>query len=129
MISEFYRITFRLWYKNGNITVESTYRNVDVQIKSRFPDLMSILLSRVDSKRVAITVKLNSLCPYPELFWSAFSRIRNEYGEILRIFPYSVRMRENADQNNSEYGHFLRREKQRVYPKIRHDYKTIYIKD
>ena len=27
--------------------------------------------------------------------------------EILCISPYSVRMRENADQNNSEYGHFL----------------------
>ena len=27
---------------------------------------------------------------------------------ILRIFLYSVRMRENADQKNSEYGHFLR---------------------
>ena len=26
----------------------------------------------------------------------------------LRISPYSVRMRENTDQNNSEYGHFLR---------------------
>ena len=24
-----------------------------------------------------------------------------------RISPYSVRMRENADQNNSEHGHFL----------------------
>ena len=46
--------------------------------------------------------------PYSELFWSVFSRIPNEYGEILRISPYSVRMRENADQNNSEYGHFLR---------------------
>ena len=31
-----------------------------------------------------------------------------EYGEKLRIPPYSVRMREIADQNNSEYGHFLR---------------------
>ena len=28
----------------------------------------------------------------------AFSRIRTEYGEILRISPYSVRMRENTDQ-------------------------------
>ena len=28
--------------------------------------------------------------------------------EIRSISPYSVRMRENADQNNSEYGHFLR---------------------
>ena len=25
----------------------------------------------------------------------------------IRISPYSVRMWENADQNNSEYGHFL----------------------
>ena len=27
---------------------------------------------------------------------------------ILRISPYSVRMRENTHQNNSEYGHFWR---------------------
>ena len=27
---------------------------------------------------------------------------------LLRISPYSVRMRENKDQNNSENGHFLR---------------------
>ena len=36
------------------------------------------------------------------------SRIWTEYGEILRISLYSVWMRENADQNNAEYGHFLR---------------------
>ena len=36
------------------------------------------------------------------------SRILTEYGEILRICPYSVWMRENADQNNSEYRQFLR---------------------
>ena len=34
-------------------------------------------------------------------------RIWTEYGEKLRIFPYSVRMRENADQNSSKYGLFL----------------------
>ena len=28
----------------------------------------------------------------------------------VRILSYSVRMRENADQNNSEYGHFSRSE-------------------
>ena len=37
----------------------------------------------------------------------ALSRIRTEYGEIWSISPYSVRMRENADQNNSEYGQLL----------------------
>ena len=31
-------------------------------------------------------------------FWSVFSRIRTKYGEILRICPYSVRIRENTDQ-------------------------------
>ena len=29
-------------------------------------------------------------------------------GEIWRIFPYSVQMRENTDQKNYEYGHFSR---------------------
>ena len=47
-------------------------------------------------------------CPYSELLWSVFSHIRTGYGKILRISPYSVQMRENMDQNNSEYGHFLR---------------------
>ena len=47
-------------------------------------------------------------CPYSELFLSLFFRIRTEYGEIRSIYPYSVRMQENADQNNSNYGHFSR---------------------
>ena len=50
--------------------------------------------------RKSRTSTLRKKCPYSEIFWSAFSRIRNEYGE-------SVQMRENADQNNSENGHFL----------------------
>ena len=50
------------------------------------------------------------MCPYSELFWSTFSSILTEYGKILRISPYSVRMQKNADQNNSKYGQFLRRE-------------------
>ena len=33
-------------------------------------------------------------------FWSVFSRIRTEYGDILCISPYSVRVRENTDQKN-----------------------------
>ena len=38
-------------------------------------------------------------------FWSLFFHIRTEYGEIIRIFLYSVRMRENID---SDFGRFLR---------------------
>ena len=50
---------------------------------------------------------LRETCKYSELFWSAFSRIRTEYGEIRSISPCSYPMRENVDQNNSEYGHLL----------------------
>ena len=57
-------------------------------------------------KRMSITLCEN--CPYSEFLWSVFSRIRTEYEETRIISPYSVRIRENTDQNNSEYGHFLR---------------------
>ena len=46
---------------------------------------------------MSITLHKKSL--YWELFWSVFSHIQAEY---------SVRVRENTDQNNSEYGHFSR---------------------
>ena len=57
---------------------------------------------------------LRKKCPYSELFWSVFSRIRTEYGEIRSISLYSVQIRENADQNNSDYGHFSRSVSQSV---------------
>ena len=47
-------------------------------------------------------------CPYSYLFWSGFSCIGTEYGEIRSTSPYSVRTRENKDQNDSECGHFSR---------------------
>ena len=57
---------------------------------------------------VSYMFALREKCLYSELFWSAFSCIWTEYGEGLRISPYSARMRENADQNSLEYKHFLR---------------------
>ena len=45
-------------------------------------------------------------CPYSEFFWSVFFCIWTEYGEILRIYPNLVRMRENTNQENSEHGNF-----------------------
>ena len=50
---------------------------------------------------------LRKKCPYLELFWSVFSRIQTEYGEIRSTSPCSVRTWENKDQSNSEYRHFL----------------------
>ena len=58
-------------------------------------------------------VTLRKKCQYSELFWSAFPRIWTEYGEIRSISPYSVRIRENTEQNNSKYRHFLRIVKQK----------------
>ena len=71
--------------------------------------------AKIFQGEMAVPYELSSLtlhekCPYSELFWYAFSPIWNEYGEILRISLYSVRMWENMDQNNLEYGHFLRSE-------------------
>ena len=56
--------------------------------------------------RIALT--LREKFSYSELFWSAFSHIWTEYGEIQSISLYLVQMRENVDPNNSEYGHILR---------------------
>ena len=38
-----------------------------------------------------------------ELFWCVFSGIRTEYGEVLLISPYFVRMWENTDQNTDTF--------------------------
>ena len=62
---------------------------------------LSITLSTI------LKCTLRKTCPYLELFWSLFYLIQIEYEEIFRISPYSVRMKENADQNNSDYGHFM----------------------
>ena len=51
---------------------------------------------------------LREKCPYSELFWFTFSRFWTEYEEIRIISPYSVQMRENADQKNYEYGYYSR---------------------
>ena len=45
---------------------------------------------------------------YLELFLSLLLGIRTEYGNILRISPYSVRIRKIIDHKNSENGHFSR---------------------
>ena len=48
------------------------------------------------------------MCLHLKFFWSVFSRIWTECGDIRSISLYSVRMQENTDLENSEYGQFLR---------------------
>ena len=71
-----------------------------------FLRLMSGLQLTVTITDKSKTTELRKKCPYLEFFWPTFSRIWNEYGEIRSISSYSVQMRENTDQKNSEYGHF-----------------------
>ena len=79
---------------------------------SFFGSLQSATLLKREHLRVTASQysspSLRGKFPYSEFFWSVFSRIQIEYGDLLRIFSYSVRMRENTDQKNSEYGHFWR---------------------
>ena len=41
---------------------------------------------------------LCEICQNADFVWFVFSRIPTEYGEILRISPYSFRMLENMDE-------------------------------
>ena len=63
--------------------------------------------NKKETKRKKIGEKdtLRERHPYSELLRSVFSCIRSEYSNIS---PYSVGMRKNTDQNNSEYQNFLR---------------------
>ena len=72
---------------------------------------------------------LREKCPYLELFWSVFSRIRTKYGEIRNISPYSVPMRGNTEQNSSEYGHFLRSDcSNKIVSELKTSYKVLSLK-
>ena len=51
-----------------------------------------------------------------------------EYGEILRIFPYTVQIRENTVQKNSKYGSFSRRVDVHVLRKSLPEQKLIVLK-
>ena len=62
----------------------------------------------MQTPKILLSYALREKCPYSELFQSVFSRMRTEYGKIPIISSYSARMLENTNQNNSEYGHFLR---------------------
>ena len=55
---------------------------------------------------VCVNLWLRKKCPYSELFWSAFSRIGLNTESVFSL--NARKCGKNADQNNSEYGHFLR---------------------
>ena len=89
----------KVWNKKNSWSTIGIYLKSSV-LKSIFHVIKHFIICNMYSQR--------GKCPYSELFWSAFSRTWTEYGEILGISLYLVQMRGNADENNSEYAHFLR---------------------
>ena len=51
-------------------------------------------------------ITLREQCLHSQFFWSIFSLIRTEYGEMWNISRYSTQMRRNTDHENSEHGQF-----------------------
>ena len=104
--------TSLIWYRNIGISRIKLLSNMSKTKNKKRYNLSVLELMEKILKLILLlysrNLALREKCPYSELFWSVFSRIRTEYGETLCIFPYSIRIRENTDQNNSRYGHFLR---------------------
>ena len=68
----------------------------DLSIQQQFSNFLNQF--KIDNG-YAYNITLCEKRPYSEFFWSIFSRIKS---------PYLVRMQENTDQNNSEYGNISR---------------------
>ena len=60
-------------------------------------------------------MSLREKCSYSELFWSVFSRIRTEYGEILRIQYECRKMRTRIIPNTDTFYAVIIRMGNRVY--------------
>ena len=108
MVSSISPLKIYEFYKTPKEIVKDTQNTVKqlrwIFWRKLLKNFKKLLPSFAKSSFLDVWLALRKKCPYSELFCSVFSRVRTEYGEILRNFPYSVRIRENPDQNNSEYG-------------------------
>ena len=80
------------------------FSNIGQSIKCK---LESTEIKRSVSKKLDLS-SVRKKCPYSEFFWSVFSSILTEYGDLRSKSSYSVQMRKNTDQKDSEYGRFSR---------------------
>ena len=83
-----------------SLTRKRNHKEVS-QLNCNFKDINETNLLRIFSvMRYVKSVQIRSF------FWSLFSRIRTEYGNLLRKSPYSVRIRKIQTRKNSVFGHF-----------------------
>ena len=69
-------------------------------------DTMIVAFPIFETSQKHIRITLLEKYPYLKFLCAVFFCIWTEYEEIFLISPYSARMGGNADQKNSEYGHF-----------------------
>ena len=101
-----------MWFSNRDVsdtavTIFTMTEAMLMKLQVSFKNYLEFSAENEAKRHCVKSVRIRSYSG----FWSEFSRIRTKYEEILRISPYSVQMLENADQNNSENGHFLRSER------------------
>ena len=78
---------------NSEVELTLLRINVSTPLKKLIsPPIMAAPLKILKLLHCVKSVQIRSF------YWSVFSRIRTEHGEILRISPCSVRMWENTDQ-------------------------------
>ena len=75
-------------------------------LSSHFCLLSSVISNEVVQDLISYQCTLRGKSSYSKFFWFVFSCIWTEYGRS--IFPYSIQMRENTEQKNSEQRHFSR---------------------
>ena len=91
------RPIFLFWRCINNVFLCSAHKNLEEHNWNSHPLVEPLIIVSF------ITKKCRKKCPYSEFFWSAFSRMRIEYRDLLCKSPYSGRMWEYAKQKNSEY--------------------------
>ena len=87
------------------------FKHLLKRLKSLFSEYhlasSSLVIALLESPSFSFKGTIAEKCQYSELFRTAFSRNWTKYGEIRYSGPhFPVRMQENADQNNAEWGHF-----------------------
>ena len=97
-----------LQIESANGTYQSVFRTVSNTSDGGFFPKQSVNYFHKKMHQRCLIESYTAQCSPSEFFWSLFSHIWTEYGKVLRISPQSVRMRENMERKNSEYGHFLR---------------------
>ena len=87
-----------VWQRQPQETLNYLVRSCSLDFhKTVLPEA----ISQKTTPSLFLNPSLHELYPYTQFFWSVFSHIWTEYGEILPISPYSVRMRKKIRTRKS----------------------------